>query len=429
MRSPRLAVASLVAVALAGAAVTTSPAQAARTIELVLDASGSMNAKLPSGETRLAAAKAAVAKLVPTLAADTVLGFRAYGHQSAREKRDCDDTQLLVPFGAAPGSGAAAVKAAHGLAARGYTPISRVLRLAAADLATAASGERMILLVSDGKETCDADPCATARALKAADATLVVHAIGFEVDSAARGELTCLATATGGSYFDASGVDGLVTALGRAAVKGMEKVASAPKAPGNLEIVGADLLGHDVIDATTGEKVGELSSFQRVLRVPAGIYNVRFGKALWRGVEVRADALTKLEPAVLAIEGAAMQGHRIVDSETGVEVSQLSSLGSQGPVLPGLYDVTFGGTVWRHVRLDGGRKTVLRPGIVAIEGATLGGHPVFDAEGREVARPSNLGSVVPLPPGTYSVDLGGRRVPFTLAEGQRLTLSAKASRP
>ena len=172
-------------------ATTAAPAlPASRTIELILDASGSMNAALPSGETRLAAAKAAVAKIVPTLPGDTTLAFRAYGFQSPRDKHDCDDTALLVPFAAASGNGATVVKAARLLNAQGYTPISRVIRLAAADLAATEPGnERVILLVSDGKETCDTDPCATARALKAADASLVIHAIGFEVDSGARGEL------------------------------------------------------------------------------------------------------------------------------------------------------------------------------------------------------------------------------------------------
>ncbi len=142
----------------------------AKTIELILDASGSMNAKLPSGETRIAAAKTAVGKVVAGLPKDTELAFRAYGHQSPREKHDCSDTQLLVPFGAAGANGAQVDAGAKGLTARGYTPITRVLELAAKDfIAAGKKGEKAIVLVSDGKETCDGDPCATAAALAAAD--------------------------------------------------------------------------------------------------------------------------------------------------------------------------------------------------------------------------------------------------------------------
>ncbi len=405
---------------------TAGPAASApgKTIELVLDASGSMNARLPAGETRIAAAKAAVARLTATLPADTSLAFRAYGHQSPREKHDCNDTALLVPFGALSANRAAVVRAAEGLTARGYTPISRVLRLAAGDLA-GKSGERVILLVSDGKETCDADPCATARALKAADVSLVIHAIGFEVDSAARGELTCLAQATGGAYFDAAGVDGLAKALGEASVRGGEPVRPMGSEPGNLEIKHADPRGHEVRDAASGAEVGEISSFKSFIKVPPGVYNVAFGNGVWRGVEVRPKGTTTLTPAVLSIEGASPRGHKVLDSETGIELDQLSSFQSTRPFLPGLYDVTFDGAMWPHVRLDGGVTTTLRPGILEVSGAAGGGHPIYDVTGKKVGQVSSFGSRIPLPPGRYTVELAGRRVPFTLTEGQKVTLSAK----
>ncbi|HEX4955024.1 MAG TPA: VWA domain-containing protein [Thermoanaerobaculia bacterium] len=412
------------AVAALLAPVATVAAAPGKTIELVLDASGSMNARLASGETRIAAAKAAVARVAATLPADTTLALRAYGHRSPREKHDCDDTALLVPFGLLADNRAAVVRAAEGLAARGYTPISRVLRLAAGDLA-GKPGEKVIVLVSDGKETCDTDPCATARALKAADVSLVIHAIGFEVDSAARGELACVAQATGGSYFDAAGVDGLATALGQASVRGGEAVAPMSGEPGNLEIKNAEMRGHKVLDAVTGAVVGDISSFRRVIQVPPGVYNVTFGKGLWRGVEVRSGGITVLEPAVLAIEGASMNGHKVLDSETGTVLDELSSFHSTVPFLPGLYDVIFGGAVWRHIRLDGGVTTRLRPGLLEVTGATMNGHKVYDEAGKEVGNVSSMGSRIPLPPGSYSIDLAGRRVPFTLAEGQKVTLSAK----
>ena len=68
-------------------------------IEVILDASGSMNGKLAGGETKITAAKSAVSELVRKSPDGAVLSFRAYGHQSLREKHDCQDTELLVPFG------------------------------------------------------------------------------------------------------------------------------------------------------------------------------------------------------------------------------------------------------------------------------------------------------------------------------------------
>jgi len=55
-------------------------ARAASSVALVLDASGSMNAKLPEGKTRIDAAKLAVTDLVGKLRGDVRLWLCAYGH-------------------------------------------------------------------------------------------------------------------------------------------------------------------------------------------------------------------------------------------------------------------------------------------------------------------------------------------------------------
>jgi von Willebrand factor type A domain len=402
--------------------LTAVPTQA-KNIELILDASGSMNAALGAG-SRITAAKDAVATVVQGLPADTTLAFRAYGHQSPRAQHDCNDTQLLVPFGPLPNVKDRVVGAARSVKAQGYTPISHVLGLAAKDLGQQA-GERVIILVSDGKETCDADPCATARALKENDVSLVVHTIGFAVDSAARLELQCVAEKTGGSYHDADSAEGLAKALGLAAVAPMAKVVSPSKEPGNLKIERADLMGHAVVDAVTNVKVGDISSTISTIKVPAGIYNVSFGQGLWRGVEVKAGKLTVLQPASLEIEGASLSGHELRDSETGKVIAQISSIKRTAAVLPGLYDITFGDAVWPGIKLDGGVKTVLKPGRLTVDGAKFEGHGVFDAAGKRIGSVSNMGSTLPLPPGSYSVEIGGKRVAFTLAEGQTMTLSAR----
>ena len=84
--------------------------------------------------------------------------------------------------------------------AQGYTPIAYSLGQAANDFPADAK-ERVIVLVSDGKETCQGDPVVAAKALAAKGIT--VHTVGFIVDTAARGQLQAIAQATGGTYFDA----------------------------------------------------------------------------------------------------------------------------------------------------------------------------------------------------------------------------------
>ncbi|MGH2734026.1 MAG: VWA domain-containing protein, partial [Actinomycetota bacterium] len=64
---------------------------------IVLDASGSMQAKL-GNTTRIAAARAGLRALVSDLPEDSLVGLRVYGHRFAGNRaRGCADTQLVVP--------------------------------------------------------------------------------------------------------------------------------------------------------------------------------------------------------------------------------------------------------------------------------------------------------------------------------------------
>jgi Ca-activated chloride channel family protein len=194
-----------VTVALTALSVFAQPvaAETGSSIALILDASGSMNGKLKDGAVKIDAAKKAVGEVVSKLPADVRLSFRAYGHQSHRSKKNCKDTQLLVDFTPSGDASAPIMEKMKLLKAQGYTPISYVLELAAKDVEREGAGQRSVVLVSDGKETCEGDPCAVAKALAEADAKLVVHTIGFGVDAAAKYQLQCIAKVARGKYFEA----------------------------------------------------------------------------------------------------------------------------------------------------------------------------------------------------------------------------------
>jgi hypothetical protein len=193
-------------------------AETGRSIVIVLDASGSMNTKLPDGQIRMEAAKAAVADLAGKLGDDTRVALRVYGHQSSPQQKNCRDSALVVGFGPAAANRARIVDQAHGVKAQGYTPISYSLQLAAKDLTGETATERVVLLVSDGKETCEGDPCAAAKALADADAKLVVHTVGVDVDAETRSQLQCIARQARGRYFDAASATELSRVLATAAV-------------------------------------------------------------------------------------------------------------------------------------------------------------------------------------------------------------------
>ena len=172
-------------------------------VELVLDVSGSMRAKDIDGETRIAVAKRAFGQVVDALPETTNLGIRVLGatYPGDDKKKGCQDTQQIVPVGPVDRGEAKAAIAA--LKPTGFTPIGLALRRAAADLGTAGSARR-IVLITDGEDTCTPpDPCTVARELAAKGTKLVVDTLGLTPDEKTRKQLVCISTATGGTFASA----------------------------------------------------------------------------------------------------------------------------------------------------------------------------------------------------------------------------------
>jgi hypothetical protein len=284
--------------------------------------------------------------------------------------------------------------------------------------------EHVIVLISDGKETCEGDPCAAARALAQGQAKVVIHTVGFGVDSAARGQLECIAHASGGRYFDASGAAELSTALAEAA---RAEAAPTPVASGEgtLRVKGAGLRGHIISDATTGKEVGRLSHVRESISLPAGIYSVTVGSAAWKSVEVRGGQTTVLEPGHIVVKHASIRGHKVVDVETDSVHAEISASYDRAVVIPGTYDVTFGALVWPNVIIAAGAEVVLEPGTIQVKGASINGHRIATAAGADAGLVSAILDWLPLPPGRYTVDLDGTPTPVTLAVGQDVVLTRR----
>lgn len=405
-----------------------SPAQTCntgdRSILLVLDASGSMNARLPNGESRMAVAQRAIKGVAGFVPAQTQLSLRMYGAQSAASQKNCQDTHRAVAFAPASASGGAITTTVDGARAQGYTPIAYSLEQAASDFPADAK-ERVIVLVSDGKETCRGDPVLAARALAAKGIT--VHTVGFVVDTAARGQLQAIARATGGSYFDAPVgpelPDTLKSAL-NACKKTVVKLPEKPQ-PGKLRTTSTTwLTSHAVHNAETGEKVGALDSSHRELTLPSGVYEVKFGPASWKGIEVRPGETTTIDPGVLkvAVANPAVSVHAsVIDSETGEKHGSFDNVSTSVTVMPGVYDLQFAKTAWRFVRIDGGKTTTLRPvAVILASGLKWSSARVTTKDGTEVFRFDAVTSRAALPPGEYVVEIDGNNIPFPATEGEVL---------
>lgn len=190
----------------------TSSIHAASRTEIILDVSGSMN-KMLGGETRIQAARKAVAAALAGIPDGSIVAFRMYGHRVPQTDKagSCKDSQLVIPFG--PVNKAQIQAMVDAAVPLGQTPIAYSLEQAALDFGQVGDEQAAIILVSDGEESCGGDPVAVAKSLIAKGFKVKIHTIGIDVDAVARGQLEGISNATGGQYKDARDVASLTSSL------------------------------------------------------------------------------------------------------------------------------------------------------------------------------------------------------------------------
>lgn len=271
-----------VILALGGLALGGAVASGASDLVLILDASGSMWGQI-EGENKIVIAREVLGSVIDGLPDDQRVGLVAYGH---RREGDCSDIELVTPLGAL--DRAALKSTVNALQPKGKTPITRSLQQA---FEVVGGGEgAAVILVSDGLETCDADPCAAVRTAKESGVEFVLHVVGFDVAGEDVSSLECSAQAGGGFFFSAENADQLASALETA-------VALPPEEPaGGLRIkVVKDGALHDasirVTDRVTGVDINGSRTYEkpetnpRRLPLPAGDYSVRV-----RGLGIKGAA-------------------------------------------------------------------------------------------------------------------------------------------
>lgn len=185
-------------------------------LNIVIDSSGSMGQKIEGTKTKMDIAKEAVGSLVDSLPSSSYVGLRAYGSQSPESAKNCTDTKQLVSISAL--NKAEIKNQVNQLNPSGWTLMAYSLQKAYEDFLSPES-ERVIVLISDGEETCGGNFCAVAKELEAKGVKLTVNTIGFGVNQTAKSQLTCVAEATGGKYYDATNTAQLNTSLADATIK------------------------------------------------------------------------------------------------------------------------------------------------------------------------------------------------------------------
>ncbi len=259
----------------------------ARNLVIVLDVSGSMNAKL-GATTRWKTALEMMSEVVDALPEDLNVGLRVYGHrQSSKSPQTCKDTELVVPI--AKLDRAKILKAASRLKPRGETPLIHSSLQAVGDLQSAGGGS--VILITDGEESCKGDAKAAAAEIAASGVDVTLNIVGFTLTGeAVEAELGTLAGSTGGRYYSAQ--DG--AQLSRAV-----KLAALHRLP------------YDILDARGNVLVsGQTSELSREL--PPGKYRIRID-ALGQVLE---DSLT-IVPGQTTALGLGVESDRFVIQRRG----------------------------------------------------------------------------------------------------------------
>jgi Ca-activated chloride channel homolog len=183
---------------------------------IVFDASGSMSGNqtlgIPNSRARIDEVRAALAQVLPSATKHRRVGLVTYGPGPYNQ---CNVKLDLKPT---PDAGAIILRKVNALVPAGKTALTSAVETAA-EVLNFRSKPGVIVLVTDGEETCGRSPCDLGKQLHDAAEQLTVHVIGFRYESyswtgeQSVEEVKCLAHINSGLYIKVNGEADLVEAL------------------------------------------------------------------------------------------------------------------------------------------------------------------------------------------------------------------------
>jgi Ca-activated chloride channel family protein len=172
-------------------------------ILFVFDASQSMYGRWDEGQ-KIQVATKLLREIVDSLKSteNVEVALRVYGHQNSvsSDGRNCKDTKLEVPFSAKNHD--KIIERLGSIRPKGTTLIAYSLEQAANDFPKDKNARNVIILITDGIEECDGDPCAVSLALQKRGVVLKPFVIGMGLEPEVIDAFKCV-----GNYYDATSAE------------------------------------------------------------------------------------------------------------------------------------------------------------------------------------------------------------------------------
>lgn len=191
-----------------------TPVIGAGVVHLIFDASGSMLRRMTGGR-RIDVAKRIVREVLDERVPEQVpIALRVYGHT---EPHSCETELLVAPAADNQANVHRAIDAIQAInLAR--TPLAASLNAVVDDLKGYEDQQRLVIMLTDGEETCDGDVEQAVADLIDTGIDVRLNIVGFHIDEIGlQAEFERFAEAGGGYYFDSQDgeqlVDGLAQAL------------------------------------------------------------------------------------------------------------------------------------------------------------------------------------------------------------------------
>lgn len=167
-------------------------------ILFLLDASQSMGAGW-GGRSKIEVAKQVISDAVDSLSgiANVQVALRAYGHQYHYTLNNCKDSRLEVGF--RPNSHILVKSKLREIKPNGITPIAYSLEKVAGDFPLDPNSRNIVIIITDGEESCEGNPCQVSAALQSRNVILRPFVIGLGYQSELKTNLDCI-----GTYFEAN---------------------------------------------------------------------------------------------------------------------------------------------------------------------------------------------------------------------------------